>query len=168
VNPADVVEAYAAYRPRLVAAAARVLVTDPDAAHDVVQDVFARALRPEVELHSYAGWRQAVVNAAISRIRNARPRQDPNWLGQLRPLPEGDHADQTCEAVDAEPIVRRVRAAVEVLPEEQRLIINMRYRLGATNNEVAAHFGVGKSETSRRHTWALNALRTALTEPVAS
>jgi RNA polymerase sigma-70 factor, ECF subfamily len=92
---------------------------DRDAAADLVQEAFVRAVR---ELESFGGrgsldgwlWR-IVVNVAKNHRRDARP---------LAELPD-ELTSSTNGYAPSE--VERVRAAIGLLPERQRMVLFLRY-----------------------------------------
>lgn len=79
-------------------------------------------------------------------------------------LGQGDEAqpatpeDELMDAVEAD----RVRAALEVLPERERALVEGFYFEGRRFDEVAQELGISKSWASRLHTKALGLLREAL------
>ena len=109
----DIEAAYRAGFPQFCSVAAAIL-HDRDAARDVVQDAFAKAVRSrrtfrgEGPLEAWL-WR-AVVNTALSARRS----------NGLRALPEPPVVFDELEAND-------VRAAIQRLPERQRLVVFLRY-----------------------------------------
>jgi RNA polymerase sigma-70 factor, ECF subfamily len=107
------------YRARLaefrrVAAA---IIGDRDLASDAVQDAFASAVRGRGKFRGTGpldGWLwRAVVNASLTRRRSLRPPSLP------APQPPAEEAD----GFDAD----RVREALALLPERQRLVLFLHY-----------------------------------------
>ena len=113
------------------------LVQDKHEAEDVTQQLFAnlckRLERYEPRAAPFSSWILRVAhNAAIDHVRARRP----ILCEEVR---NGDH-------VYDEPDQQRrdLREALESLPEDQRLVIVMRFVLGLSPAEVAAR--IGRSE----------------------
>jgi RNA polymerase sigma factor (sigma-70 family) len=115
---AGLAEIEAAYRVRFgqLCSVASAIVGDREAGRDAVQEAFAAAVRKrrgfrrEGSLDAWL-WR-AVVNTALSERRR---RTAPE-------LPEGD-----AEGTGSEAVRDDVRAAIQLLPERQRLVVFLRY-----------------------------------------
>jgi RNA polymerase sigma-70 factor (ECF subfamily) len=151
---ASLSEIEAVYRKRFpefrrVAAA---IVGDRDAALDVVQDAFGRALRRR---RTYRGegpleawiWRM-VVNAAID-YRRPRPVAAPV---------EPDRSNGQVETSAA------LAAAIALLPERQRLALFLRYYADLDYASIAEALGVKPGTVAASLNAAHAALRRALTE----
>ena len=129
------------------------IVRDPAAAHDAVQDGFARAL---AALGSYDGrgslegwvWR-IVVNAALA-LR--RPGHD--WVDELEPSFEGE----------GDPDELGVREWIARLPERQRLVIFLRYYADLDYRTIAQVAGTEVGTVSATLSAAHTALRRQLRE----
>jgi RNA polymerase sigma-70 factor (ECF subfamily) len=123
------------YRARLaefrrVAAA---IIGDRDLARDAVQDAFASAVRGR---HGFRGtgpldgwlWR-AVVNASLTRLRALRPPMPP--APEPSPGDEGDESERD-----------RVRGALALLPERQRLVLFLHYFAELDYLTIASALGI--------------------------
>jgi RNA polymerase sigma-70 factor, ECF subfamily len=123
------------YRARLtefrrVAAA---IIGDRDLACDAVQDAFASAVRGR---HGFRGtgpldgwlWR-AVVNASLTRRRALRP-----VTPSAPERPPGDAGDESERD--------RVRGALALLPERQRLVLFLHYFAGLDYLTIASALGI--------------------------
>lgn len=130
----------------------RILRNGADA-DDVLQETFvrvwARAETYDARLGSPAGWLARIArNRAIDRLRATRVRQhiavDPGLTadGEPAPLPEPeDHA--TPEVVVHEASTSSaLRAALHLLPDAQRELIEAAFFEGYTHHELAARFGM--------------------------
>jgi RNA polymerase sigma factor (sigma-70 family) len=118
VGDTELEEIESLYRSRFRAFArvAAAIVGDPDAAHDVVQDAFAAALRRRVGFRGEAPleawlWR-IVLNKARDRRRRLRPMVA---RAEFAVSPNGHEADAA------------VRAILATLPERQREAVVLRY-----------------------------------------
>jgi RNA polymerase sigma factor (sigma-70 family) len=136
---------------------AEATVGDPDLAHDVVQDAFARAIRSRFDYRgegSLEGWVwRIVVNAA----RNARRDRAPKHL----PL-----QDLAGEAVSANgrPTHASVRALVAALPERQRLVLFLRYYADLDYRQIAEALAIETGTVGATLNHAHAAIRRALEE----
>ena len=123
------------YRARLgdfrrVAAA---IIGDRELARDAVQDAFVSAVRGR---HGFRGtgpldgwlWR-AVVNASLTRRRALRPR-----TASAPERPPGDDGDESERD--------RVRAALALLPERQRLMLFLHYFAELDYLTIASALGI--------------------------
>ena len=126
-----------AFAPRIAAQAKRFRFS-PDLCQDVVQEALVRALRG---LPSFRGesqlstWVYRIAWRECARLRAKRNRADRDGSGfqeGLEPPAQegGDRAEQRDE-------LRRVRAAMEALPEQQRLALGYHYLDGMGIAEIA-------------------------------
>jgi RNA polymerase sigma factor (sigma-70 family) len=119
------------YRSRYVGFcdALTTVVGDRDAAHDVVQEAFARGLRDVRRLRcreSLAPWIWRIAwNIALRERRRSQPEQLPRELTIL-----DAHGDPA------------LAAAVRSLPPKRRLVIFLRYYAGFTYAEIAEALGI--------------------------
>jgi len=147
--------------------ARRILVRVEDA-EEVVQDVFAQVWRDAgryvPERATVAGWIIMLTRTrAIDRLRarKARPDQsqgtDPSLVA---PLPAvGRDPEQV--AVSEED-GRQVRRALEGLPPEQRMLVDLAYFEGLTQSEIAERTGVPLGTVKTRVRAAMATLRSVL------
>lgn len=136
------------------------LLGDRAAAEDVVQEALVRAWRnPQVLTNgkgSTRGWLLTVVrNLVIDRMRarSARPVEVPESPEQ--PAVERDHADAVATAVT-------VRAAMDMLSDDHRGVLEQLYFHGRSLAEAAAALGVPPGTVKSRSYYALRALRRAI------
>ena len=151
---------------------ARRIVTQPEVAEEVVQDVFAQiwrdAARYAQDRASVAGWIVMLTRTrAIDHLRARRARPD---LGQGVP-PESMPAlssgarDPEQTAVTTEEATL-VRAALETLPEAQRSLVDLAYYEGLTHSEIAERTGVPLGTVKTRLRTAMLSLRASLRRDV--
>lgn len=160
--------------PRLLAAA-RQLLRDREAAHDVVQDALLAAVRalPKFQRRAaLATWlHRIVINAALMHLRRTRRRPAASIEDlQCRFTPEGAHIDpplpwhiEPC-AVERAETRAMVRAAIEELPPGQRNVLELRDIEGLDTGQAADLMGVSANAVKIRLHRARNALR-GLLEP---
>jgi RNA polymerase sigma-70 factor (ECF subfamily) len=138
---------------RRVAAA---ITGDRDLALDAVQEGFALAVRKR---HDFRGdgpleawvWR-VVVNAILSQRRAMRPH-----------VPLGDEPDRA-ENGAAEADSDRVRAALLLLPERQRLVLFLHYYADLDYGTIAAVLGISQGTVGATLHAARAAMRRSLKE----
>ena len=165
-------ELYDCHGRAMFSLAVRILRDEGDA-EEVVQDVFAQAWR---QASRYDTTRGAVVtwllmmtrSRAIDRLRARR--------GQA-PL-DGDHAAALRDAVDPGPAldlalltandIARVRAALDALPDAQRMAIELAFHEGLTHAEVAERLEQPLGTIKTRIRVGLLRLRAALPSAVAA
>jgi RNA polymerase sigma-70 factor (ECF subfamily) len=152
----------------IVYALARRILTRPEDAEEVVQDVFAQVWRDagryDHERASVAGWIVMLARTrAIDRLRSRRARPDhdqpaaPTAAPQL--LSGARNPEQVVISADN---VRHIRAALAELPEAQRSIVELAYYAGLTHAEIAEKTGVPLGTVKTRLRTAMAALRLAL------
>jgi RNA polymerase sigma factor (sigma-70 family) len=146
---ADVEEIYRRRLPALCRVAAAVS-GDRDAAPDIVQEAFIRAVR---ELGRFRGggalegwlWR-IVVNTARSHRRDARPTVE--LVDDDRPSANGSSPNDAAH----------VAAAIVALPERQRLVLFLRYYADLDYGSIAEALEIRSGTVGA----TLNAARTTL------
>jgi len=138
---ADVLtEVFTGQYPSLVRLAA-MLLDDPSAAEDVVQDAYVRVAGRQRRLHdpqkALAYVRQTVVNLARNSLRRrllARRRTEPA-------PPDAASAEQDAIArFERRSVVQSLRA----LPRRQREVVVLRYYLECSVDETAALLGLSE------------------------
>ena len=152
---------YDRYASVLLATAFRIL-SDRQAAEDVVQDVFLEAWK---KADAYDPSRAAVRTWLILRARsrsldrlNAAPRRKTVYLDELT-LPE------IAGAVEAGPTgedTDRLSDALAGLSPEQRRVLELAYYRGMSSSEIAQQVGIPIGTVKSRTRTALAALRVAL------
>jgi RNA polymerase sigma-70 factor (ECF subfamily) len=149
---------------------AQAMLGDPEAAEEVVQDVFERVWR---EARSYRPERGSVRTWLLAIARNAaidRYRRTGSKRARETALDEGaERADPEAEAV-LERAVRsdRVRAALDQLPPDQRTVIALSFYGGFAQSEIAARLGIPLGTVKGRARLALAKLRGTLADELMS
>ncbi len=159
-------ELYDLYASSALGTALRV-VKDREEAEDVVHDAFVAVWRKidrfDPERGSLRGWLMTVVrNRAIDRVRARRPKVDLDEADERSLLRTGPNP--TWEAALARTSASEVRAAIAVLPDEQRRALELAYFEGYTYREVADLTGVPPGTATGRLRLALAKLKVALAE----
>lgn len=136
-------------------------------AHDATQDGLIKALGALGRFDRSKPLRpwllRIVANEAHNRMRSAR-RRDRLVLqiaveasGNAVPSPEA----AALAAADSDELLR----AVNLLPEDQRLVIALRYFAGLSEGETAMALGVRPGTAKSRHSRALGRLRELMESP---
>lgn len=131
-------------------------------AEEAAQDGFAKAFRALARFRRgspFRPWLLAIVaNEARNRVRSAA-RRDGLVLRAAREVPSGDAAPSPEGATLAAAERTALLAAVERLPQEQRLAVTCRYLLDLSEAETAAVLGVRSGTVKSRLSRALDRLR---------
>lgn len=164
---------YLRYADLVYSIALRV-VADPQIAQDIVQEVFLRIWRHPSAFDEtrgrFASWLMSVArNRAVDEVRSRGRRR-------LREVPPAPGADDPIDLQAIDPAMAAqiaaertaVRRAMETLPEEQRLAIELAYFGGMTQQEIAAALGTPLGTIKTRIRLAMKKLRVCLTEQVRS
>ena len=124
---------------------------DVEQARDVVQETFLKIYkardryRPDAKFSSY--MLRIAANICLSRLRRKRPLR----LGGESDDGSIEHADeetvQPSEALLSGELKERVRAAVDMLPDRQRMAILLNKFEGLDYTEVGEHLGLSPSAT---------------------
>lgn len=139
------------------------LLGDHGRAEDAAQDTFAavwrsaRSFRPE--RGSGSAWLFAVARHAI--IDRARQRTE---LTVAEPIEEATAEAGPAEAAEAAWVSWRVHAAVERLPERERVVLELAYWSGLSQREVASYLDVPLGTVKTRTRAGLARLATLIEE----
>jgi RNA polymerase sigma-70 factor, ECF subfamily len=165
---ADAARLYDAFGASLYRYALMVLA-DPAAAEDVVQQVFTAVLhgaRPLEDPERYL--RRAVRNECYTVLRQ-RARSGPLAADLPRRDREGDHRDEpepallVTHASGASPEERlALERAIRALPAEQREVLHLHAFEGMTFQEIADASGASINTVAARYRYALDKLRKSL------
>jgi RNA polymerase sigma-70 factor, ECF subfamily len=159
---------FAAYGPYAKALALRI-VASAALAEEVVQEVFlsvwqhAGEYRPE--LGSVRAWLFAAVhNRAVDCVRREEAfRRRAQEEAVLIPEVDGeDVAEAVAESEDLVTQRRRVRAALDQLPDEQRVVLELMYFEGRTQARIALETGLPLGTVKSRSLLAMRRLRREL------
>jgi DNA-directed RNA polymerase specialized sigma24 family protein len=121
-----------------------------DAAEDLAQEAFLRLEPRFADLESPAAYlRSTVVNLCRNQHRSAS--REARRLVKLGPPPSG----VSDRAAELDVTLRR-------LPYDERAVVVLRYWLGLTEAEIAAHLGCRPGTVKSRSARALNKIRKEL------
>ena len=150
----------------------------PSAAEDVTQDVFMRVVQKAAEFKHearFSTWLYTIArNLCIDHLRKLSHRRHPSLdqapganpdqpaLGESI-ADEHPHADVDRSATASE-VQACLVSAVSALPEEQREVFLLREIGNLPFREIAEVTGVGENTVKSRMRYALDRLRTALSE----
>ena len=126
---------------------------NPDAAEDVVQEVFISLWKQDGPIDNAKAWlHTAVRNRCIDQLRRSKTKE--------LPLPcdlDGPISDE--EAFDRSAVEARLWAAVEALPEKRRQCLIMAKRDGMSYQEIADELGLSENTVRNHISRALETLR---------
>ena len=133
-------------------------VASPDAARDLLQDVFVKASPVPLPqaLKSERAWLYRFAhNAAIDHLRRERVRH---------PAAREDHGASIAPAVDPDSpaIASELRQALDTLPPEQRSILELKLWEGLTFEEISTVQDISLNTAASRYRYGLEKMRTTL------
>ena len=142
------------------------ILDDRGSAEEVLQDLFLRlwqnAARFDASRGSLPVWLMVMGrNRAISRLRG---RRDLELLEEK----DGDYANTFASALNIEDetarteLARRLSAAMDKLPAEQRQAVELAYFEGMTQSEIAARVGCPLGTVKTRVRTAMQSLKLIL------
>jgi RNA polymerase sigma-70 factor (ECF subfamily) len=148
------------------------VVADPGIAQDVAQEVFLRVWRHpalfDVTRGRFVNWLMSVArNRAVDEVRSRGRRR----LREITPAPGADDPADP-QAVDPQLAAQLsaerdiVRKALDTLPEEQRVAIELAYFGGMTQQEISSVLDTPLGTVKTRVRLAMKKLRVSL-EPEA-
>lgn len=149
------------------------VVADPYVAEDVTQDVFLRVWRrPEqfdVTRGKFVTWllsvtRNRSIDVRRSQGRRLRHEALPTSSEEEDVLPSNDDRDDPALATVLSDERLAVRKALEVLPAEQKLAIQLAYFGGLTQQEIANKLGQPLGTVKTRIRLGMQKMRGALEE----
>jgi RNA polymerase sigma-70 factor (ECF subfamily) len=143
------------------------IVSDPEDAEDVVEDVFWQAWRQAARYEGARGsvgtWLMTIARSrALDRLRARRRRREElleEWVIDDRPGAGTDLAAN----VEASERRARVLAALDALPPEQRQVLEMAYFEGMSQTEIADRTDQPLGTIKTRVRLAMQKLRERLT-----
>ena len=150
----------------------RMMVKDTDVADDILQETLIKVVKiidevRYVDMGKFLSWVLRIAhNQVIDHFRSQKSSNTVsesdsgyNVLGTLK------YAEQNVEdKMVAEQIESDVRRLVELLPEEQREVVVMRYYSGMSFQEIADQTGVSINTALGRMRYALINLRNMIKE----
>lgn len=155
-------------------------VRDPQAAADLLQEVFLRVIQRADKFHGGAKFSTWIFTIARNlSIDHARRMQHRRHRSLDAPVGSSDGSEGAGpamvdrvsgtdlggeRAIDSAEIQRRVAAAVEQLPSEQREVFLMRQLHGLSFQDIADVVGVPVNTVKSRMRYALERLQQALAE----
>ena len=158
-----VAELYDRHAPHVYALARRILRRDSDA-EDVVQEVFAQAWRSAAAYDRSRGtilaWLLIMTRTrAIDRLRHheSRPQGDSTQLPQI-----SDSGRAAIDLLISDEQADRVRGALEELPPQQRVPLELAYYEGLSQSAIAARLSQPLGTVKTRIRMALGSLRDRL------
>jgi RNA polymerase sigma-70 factor (ECF subfamily) len=143
---------------------ARRILGEETAAEDLVQDVFMEVWRRAHAFDASRGsvrtWLLVRVRSrALDRLRSAQHRREVA-VDDVSPR----EAAPTPEDPELSPDRAMVRRAIELLPDDQRLVIELSYFQGLSSSEIAERMGSPLGTVKSRTAAALSKLRAAMAE----
>lgn len=142
------------------------IVRRPEDAEDVTQQVFTQAWRTSARFDQSRGVVAAwLLMMARSRAIDCLRRRNPARPGasddeRIAAIPDPDPSVEYAVATREQ--VERVQQAIEALPVEQRLAVELAYYDGLTQSEIAARTSTPLGTVKTRVRSALQTLRTAV------
>lgn len=122
------------------------IVKDSALAEEILQEVFVRtwlqADRFRTSRGNFASWLLSIThNLAIDEVRKRQRRPQRSTAVDISDVLFGlvDEATNVEEAVEARALRDKVSAALDTLPEAQRLTIELAFYSGYSQREIAAH-----------------------------
>lgn len=140
------------------------LVSDPDLASDVTQDTFLKAVRALDGFRGDAAFRTWVLSIAHNEARGAlrkRGRRKETAWDDAGPVRSEDASpeDEAVLAREAE----RARAALDDLPEKQRLSVALRIDEGLSFREIGELIGSSEGAARVNYFHGIRKLRERMT-----
>lgn len=144
------------------------MLGEPGAAEEAVQDAFLRVWRRAATFDPSRGsvrsWLMTIVHHCAIDLHRKRA-GGPNVVAGLDEIPEQTPAPDTWAEVSRRLDQQRVRAAVAILPQEQRRAIELAYFDGLTHREIAEREGLPLGTVKGRLRLGLQRLYASLAEP---
>lgn len=148
-------------------------VGSPDAAEDVVQEVFFRVWSRRAEWEVTGSVRAYLYGAVCNRALNLLEQRETHRRGHERAGREGsapgmgEAQPAADERLQAEESAAEVRRAVAALPERAREVVTLRWQHGLRYAEIAGIMGISVKGVENQLARSLRALREHLHEGTA-
>ncbi len=144
---------------RIVYSVALRVLRDPAAAEDILQEIFMQMWRnPQSFIAargSLGGWLSVVArNRSIDTLRRKRPSEQVEEIALASPFNLADDSERNL-------LMEKARAAVVLLPAEQRKTLEMAFFDGLTHSEIAEMTGDPLGTVKTRIRSGLSTLRKA-------
>jgi RNA polymerase sigma-70 factor (ECF subfamily) len=157
-------EAYRALAPAVFALAMRVLANQA-LAEEVTQDVFVRLWEQPARFDPTRGSLRSFLLAmthsrAVERVRAEESMRRRHESAQQEPVPTPD--DDPSRELVAHDVRRAIRHALSMLPDDQRVAIEMAYYQGLSYREVATALGEPEGTVKYRIRMGMQKMRAAL------
>lgn len=135
-------------------------------AFDLVAETFAVAFERRADFkgetdEQAAAWLWTIARSQLARFRRSRT-IELNGLARLRlerPAPVQDELQLVERLAAAANLQDQVRAALDILPVEQRVVVELRFLRHLSYQDIAAHLGVSNDVVRARCSRALRLLR---------
>ncbi len=167
-DPSRLDETLASLRPRMIAVARRV-VRNPDAAEDVVQSAFEKAVRGVATFDGrarFSTWlHRIVVNEGLMWLRSeARRRRRVELAAEsgFEPERQADPDADPSRALFEGERIGRLRAGIAALPEPERDVLEHCALAGESYDAYASRAGIGSAAAKSRAFRARQRLKTWL------
>ena len=128
---------------RLVFAIALKILNDRASAEEIVQQVFTvvwrQAQHYRLERGKFSAWVSTITrNQCIDELRRrrVRPMTNPGYWESLDQLAGNDDPAQDVQAIFEE---ARIRKALQQIPTQERIVIELAFWGGMTHREIALH-----------------------------
>jgi RNA polymerase sigma-70 factor (ECF subfamily) len=158
-------ELYGAHRPRIVRLC-RLLLSDPDEAHDVSQEVFLKMLHQLSTSGDTVAWgpwlNRVAVNACRDRRRSAWWK---SWRAEAHGFEEAAFANDAPtpeQAVLGAEKRREIWGAFRKMPARQREVFALRFLEGCSTEDTAEVLGVTGGSVKRHLFRAVQHMRVTL------
>jgi RNA polymerase sigma-70 factor (ECF subfamily) len=142
------------------------ILRDPDAAADAAQDGFMKAIRALDRFRGDARFRTWLVtivsNEARGQLRRVGRRRE-SALEDVGPL--ADRAPRVDDAVAARTEAERARSLLAVLPEKQRMAVQLRLDEGLSFREVGEIIGSSEGAARVNYHHGIRRLREMMETP---
>jgi RNA polymerase sigma factor (sigma-70 family) len=159
------------YAPNAQALALRV-VRQPFLAEEIVQDAFLALWRNpggfDPARGSFRAWLLSLVHhRAVDLVRREESQRRRAEAAGAEPDPAGgpDPAEEVAEDLDRQQDSARVRSALDVLPPEQRAVIELMYFGGLSQSMIADRLSLPLGTVKSRTLLGMRRLRTVMVQP---
>jgi len=157
---------YARHRTRLYRYLLRQL-RQPALADDVFQDVWQRVIAARTEWKpdaSFATWLYRIAHNRMAdhwRARPYRPQAPADADERMARIPDPNTPERTLSEFEQR---RTLQLGLDQLPPEQREVLMLRLEQELTLEQIAAITGVGRETVKSRLRYAMDKLRTRLSD----